>query len=170
MQYTHRFRIPPYPADDIDYAEPLDGEITLTNTGGVLLLRGHVATKLNLECGRCLEPLVEGVETELEEEFDLVTARNAYHQEEVQAVDEDSPASVIQGNVLNLGELLRQDLLLAAPLQPLCQEDCPGLDPATGRKRTGPVSEQEQEEVERDNPLRRLGEMLAAKRENEPSE
>ncbi len=164
MRYTHRFHIPPYPADDVEFAAPLTGEITLSNTGALLLLRGHVQTKLRLECGRCLTPIVEDVEADLEEEFDLVTSRNAFQQEEVQAVDEDTPASVIQGNVLNLGELLRQDLLLAAPLQPLCREDCPGLDPGSP---DGAEAARAEEPAAGDNPLRHLAELLEQKRRSD---
>lgn len=167
MRYIHGFEIPPHPADDIEYLAPLVGEVTLSNTGALLLLRGQVRTQLRLECGRCLEPVVQDLETELEEEFDLVTTRNAFYQEEVQAVDEDTPASVIEGNVLNFAELLRQNLLLAAPLQPLCREDCAGLD-ATGRKNVQPAATAEPAPDDvpgnGENPLRRLAALLAEKR------
>lgn len=168
MRYTHHFHIPPRAEDDLDLAAPLDGALTLTNTGGLLLLRGNVETTLRLECARCLAPVAQEVAADLEEEFDLVTARNAFHQEEVQAVDEDSPASVIQGNVLNLGELLRQNLLLAAPLQPLCREDCPGLD-LSGRVRSADAAPEADAGTRGDNPLRHLAQLLEEKRrvENE---
>ena len=164
MRYTHRFHIPPYPEDDIEYAAPLDGEITLTNTGALLLLRGQVRATLILECGRCLTPFEEEVTADLEEEFDLVTARNAFHQEEVRAVDEDTPAAVVEGNVLNLGELLRQSLLLAAPLQPLCREDCPGVGIPE------PVVDEGESALADDSPLRRLAKLWAENRgEADPS-
>lgn len=161
MRYTHRFHIPPYPADDMDAVAPLDGAITLTNTGALLLLRGAVETTLRLECGRCLARTEQPVRADLEEEFDLVTSRNAFQQDEVQAVDEDSPASVIRGNVLNLGELLRQNLLLAAPLQPLCREECPGLAPEDGEAATAEAGDAT---GAADSPLRHLAELLDAKR------
>jgi len=157
MQYTHRFHIPPHEADFIEYIAPLVGQVTLTNTGAVLLLRGDASTTLRLECIRCLVTTEQPVEAELEEEFDLVPGRNASHQEEVLAVDEDTPAAVIAGNVLDLGELLRQNLLLAAPTKPLCSEECPGLpNPAAGDEDDAapqvPVA---------DSPLRHLAELLA---------
>lgn len=161
MRYTHRFQIPPYSADDIVFAAPLVGEITLSNTGGLLLLRGNVAAKLQMECARCLAPFVQEVQTDLEEEFDLVTSRNAFHQEEVRAVDEDTPASVIEGNVLDLGELLRQNLLLAAPLQPLCREECPGV------ARNGQQEADMEAPPPDDSPLRHLAEMLEARKQGE---
>lgn len=165
MRYRHSFLIPPYPEDDIEYAGPVVGEITLTNTGGLLLLRGTVRANLRLECTRCLATVDADVESDLEEEFDLVATRNAFHQEEVQAVDEDSPASVIKANVLDLGELLRQNLLLAAPLQPLCREECAGIPDAGVVLRTADDEENgaPAESGGGDNPLRHLGEMLAAR-------
>jgi uncharacterized protein len=154
MRYTHRFDIPPHPADFVEYVAPLVGEITLSNTGAVLLARGRVQTTVRMECGRCLAPTDENVETDLEEEFDIVAKRNAFNQEEAHAVDEDTPASVIEGNVLNLGELLRQNVLLAAPSQPLCGEECAGLpNPAADTSEAEPLVA--------DGPLKRLAELLA---------
>lgn len=157
MRYTHRFHLPPRSVEDLEAVTPLAGTVTLTNTGPILLLRGDVSTALRLECGRCLEPTVQEVSAELEEEFDLIASRNAFHQEEVQAVDEDTPAAVIQNNVLDLGDLLRQNLLLAAPLQPLCREECTGID-LTART----TSVEENGASSSDNPLRRLAELMAA--------
>jgi uncharacterized protein len=156
MRYTHRFRIPPTHESDFEAVAPIEGEVTLTNTGAALLLRGRAATTLRLECARCLSPVDVPVTAELSEEFNLVTSRNAFHQEEVQAVDEDAPAAVISGNVLDLGDLLRQDLLLAAPLQPLCREECPGLiDQGTGEESGLAAAD--------DNPLRHLAEIWDAR-------
>jgi uncharacterized metal-binding protein YceD (DUF177 family) len=162
MHYTHRFAIPPQKVEDLDPVAPLEGEITLTNTGAVLLLRGQARTTLRMECSRCLNPTEQPVSTDLEEEFDLVMENNAFRQDEVQAKDDESGAPVISGNILDLAELLRQTLLVAAPWQPLCREDCPGLSDAVII-----ASEESDEATEpaRDNPLRHLGELWNA-REN----
>lgn len=174
MRYTHRFRIPPVSGaeEGLSLAGPMEGQLTFTNTGAALLLEGYVSAPLTVECSRCLSPTVETVESDIGEQFDLVTSSNAFHQEVVTAVDEDQPASVIEnGTVLNLGELLRQSLLLAAPLQPLCRAECPGIDLA-GHQGVG-YSTEDQEgaaepaDVRADNPLRHLAEMMAAKRSAE---
>ena len=170
MHYTHHFAFPAGNLDELATTAPTTGEITLTNAGALLILRGRVESTLDMECGRCLSPAAQPVEAELEEEFDLVPTNNTFHQEEVQAIDEDTPAAVIKGNVLNLVDLLRQNLLLAAPLQPLCREDCPGIlldNPAV----TVLVGEAAEAAIpvsaplaEADNPLRHLAELLEAKR------
>ena len=132
MQYRHKFALPPSAfvtgdATDLNAARTVAGEVILTNAGEALLLRGVAAASLWLECSRCLNRFEEPVETELEEEFSLISQFNAFRQEEIKAVDENTTASVIDGMVLDLAELLRQSLLLAAPWQPICREDCPGL-------------------------------------------
>ena len=165
MRYTHRFNVPPHPADFVEYVAPLVGEVTLTNTGAVLLVRGDVQTTVRMECGRCLAPTDQAIETDLEEEFDIVAKRNAFNQEEAHAVDEDTPAAVIEGNVLNLGELLRQNVLLAAPSKPLCRDECAGLpNPAAD------TSEAHGDTPAADSPLKRLAELLAAQRGEEPAD
>ncbi|GAB4459220.1 MAG: hypothetical protein OHK0029_21500 [Armatimonadaceae bacterium] len=165
MRYTHKFRIPPHEIPEFDTAAPVEGEITLTNTGDVLLLRGNAATVLPMECVRCLEMTEQKVEADLEENFPLVSSNTAYQQDEVSAVDEDETAAVISQNVLDLGDLLRQYLLLAAPLQPLCKENCVGLPEFAGLTLTEgglPDAEAEAVPVNPNNPLRNLAALLEA--------
>lgn len=157
MHYTYRFRIPPWDDAEFPAVAPTIGEVEITNAGEALLVRGHAATTLRLECARCLSPVETAVRAEIEEEFPLVADRNAYNQEEVKAVDEDAPAAVISGNILDFGDLLRQNLLLAAPLQPRCDPEC---------EVAGVLTEAEAEalaapsvETVADNPLRRLGDL-----------
>ncbi|MES2463683.1 MAG: DUF177 domain-containing protein [Armatimonadota bacterium] len=176
MHYVHRFQIPPLDGaeEGLTLAGPMEGQIRLTNTGAVLLVTGDVHAPLTLECGRCLTPTVAEVDADIEEQFDLVAASTASRQDVVTVVDEDTPASVIEGgSVLNLGELLRQNLLVAAPLQPLCREDCPGID-LSGHPGVAFSSEEDAGKSDEptplaaeDNPLRRLADLLAEKRRQE---
>ena len=105
------------------------------------------------------------VETDLEEEFELIAKSGAFHSEAVVAVDEDTPAAVMENNVLNLVELLRQNLLLAAPLQPVRDEDALPLGAFVWRDPAALASEETGAGAASANPLRRLGELLQAKNE-----
>lgn len=169
MRYTHTFHLPAGREEDFEAVAPIEGEVTLTNTGGLLLLRGRARTMLRLECGRCLAYTDQPVEAELAEEFDMVTSHNAFRQEEVQAVDENLGGSVIGGggNILELAELLRQNLLLAAPLQPRCTEECAGAVPGIIHTEGEP---DEPRSEGTDNPLKHLAELLEAKRRAEAEE
>ena len=161
MHYTHKFAFPPGAIADLEAVSPVTGQITLTNTGAILLLQGRAKTVLRLEDSRTLEPLDEEIEAELEEEFELISKTGAFNREEMQAVDDDEPAAVMEGNILNLAELLRQNLLLAAPLQPVSDEAVPlGAFVYRG---SGDDGDGGQEMANSSNPLRRLGELLQAK-------
>ena len=163
--YTHRFSLSHRAGDELDTETPITGEVTLTNSGAALILRGHAKTRLRLECGRCLRPVIEPVETDIEEEFDLVAEHSARsYADEVQAVDEDETGSVITGNVLNLGDLLRQYLLLAAPLAPHCHGGCIDVPmPASvGEFRSADVVITAPA-LQPDTPLKHLAQLLATK-------
>jgi uncharacterized metal-binding protein YceD (DUF177 family) len=176
MHYVHQFQVLPLEGaeEGLTLAGPMEGQIRITNTGAVLLIAGDVRAPLTLECARCLTPTVAEVDAEIEEQFDLVASTAASRQDIVTVVDEDAPASVIEdGHILNLGELLRQNLLVAAPLQPLCREDCPGID-LSGHPGVAFSSEEDAEIAEEnapllaaDNPLKHLADLLAEKRRQE---
>ena len=165
MHYAHTFAFPPGSIADLEAVSPIEGQITLTNTGAILLLQGRVTATLRLEDSRTLEPLDEEIEAELEEEFELVSKTGAFNREEMQALDEDEPAAVMEGNILNLAELLRQNLLLAAPLQPVGDDDVP-LG-AFVYKGSGDAADDGNESANSSNPLRRLGELLAQAKNEE---
>jgi uncharacterized protein len=93
----------------------------------MLLIRGPIHTTIEMECSRCLEPVRAPISADLEEEFDLHSVEDpARHGKEVQVVEEEL-GKVFDGKILQLDVLIRQAALLAAPLQPLCREDCPGI-------------------------------------------
>jgi uncharacterized protein len=160
MQYVHAFSIPAEAEPEISAATAIVGKVTLTNAGATLLLRGMASTQLATECGRCLEPRLEPVETELEESYDLIANPNGRH-DDVEAVDSENPeAPVISGTILNLGELLRQTILVAAPVTPTCGETCPNLKK---------LPRWSTEEATTRNPLSQLGELLRKSSENSDS-
>ncbi len=159
MRYVHRFGIPSEAIAELGAITPVTGVLTLTNTGAALLLDGTVAATLEMECTRCLSATRQTVEAELEEAFDLITENTAYAQGEVKIVDENVEAAVVEGTILNLGDLLRQNLLLAAPLQPLCEGGC-----SNGVS----VLEDELKPVITTTPLAGLGELWAKHHSDTP--
>ena len=157
MRYQHTVSIPAGTITELGAVSEIVGKAILTNTGAALLLSGKVSTTLEMECIRCLKPTRHAVDAELEESFDLIAENTAYAQGEVKVVDENVEAAVVEGTILNLGDLLRQSLLLAAPLQPLCQGGC-----SNGVS----VLEEELETTIISTPLSALGD-LWAKRQQE---
>lgn len=113
---------------DLRLAAPLDvrGELLKTRRG--ILLTMDYSTTLVLPCGRCLEDFQHDVEGQYQDELLLPAGELTRRTVEI---DEDAPR-IMADHTIALGDIVRQELLLAAPLQPLCQSDCPGLCPNCG--------------------------------------
>ena len=127
MRRVYDLHEPPYAEEDVEYLAPITGRITVTNTGTMLLVRGYIDTTIAAECSRCLAPVRAPIHADLEEEFDLQEVEDAaYHDKDVQVVEEEI-GRVFDGKVLQMDVLIRQAALIAAPLQPLCSESCPGI-------------------------------------------
>jgi len=116
---------------------PVRGKMSVSSTGRVLLLEGAVDTEVELVCFRCGMVYRQPVHAEFQEEF---VVRSPLAPGQGPRVEEEAPElHFFYENTLdlNLDELLRQSILLALPLKPLCADDCQGLCAQCGR----PLSE-----------------------------
>jgi uncharacterized protein len=126
----------------------LDGEDSFALTGGSLRchvergdddtihVRGRLHADVALHCGRCLE----GFSMALDQELDLFylpheAGQDQEEEDEVELSDRDVVVAYYEGDRLDLGEVIREQLFLAVPLSRLCREDCQGLCPHCGVNR-----------------------------------
>jgi uncharacterized protein len=108
------------------------GSVRLTRTNRGLLVQGRLYTLIEQECSRCLREIDYPVELEIEEEalptIDLATGV---------AIDTSAEPDVMRltdHHELELEGEVRDGILLAEPIAPLCREDCPGLCLICGRE------------------------------------
>ena len=94
----------------------LDLDLRLESVMEGVLVSGRALVPLAGECGRCLDPIASLLEVDLQELF-------AYAESD--ATDDETEHLV--GDLLDLEPTLRDAVVLALPLTPLCREDCPGL-------------------------------------------
>ena len=122
--------------DDDLFANDLDADIRLIRLNQRVLADGAVRANVALECVRCLTTFEQRVETTFSEPFlqshdvrsgaDLSTHRERRDDdEETDEADEESFV-IDEGHEMDLAEALRQNLVLALPMVPVCGEDCPG--------------------------------------------
>ena len=100
--------------------EPIDLSVRLESVHEGILVTADVATRYTGVCGRCLNEVAEGVRVAFQELF-------AYPGQEETDFE-------VQDDHVDLETLVRDSIVLSLPFQPVCQPDCPGLDPATGEK------------------------------------
>lgn len=85
---------------------------------GGILTRGTLHTVATGMCGRCLEDASHSLELEFCELF-AYSSDGAYDYE-------------VRDDTIDLEQLVRDTVVLALPFQPVCRDDCAGLDPRTG--------------------------------------
>ena len=116
--------------DDARHVEPLKGEVRLMRTPQSVFARGRMRTRLAVECSRCLEdadvPVRFNLEAEYFPEIDINTGHG------LPAPEDDLAFTINQNHELDLGEAVRQHLVLELPMQTVCREDCAGLCPRCG--------------------------------------
>lgn len=89
-----------------------------------VLLTGAVESKLTGECGRCLEAIDRPVKEEFQELF-LYENRQSDSEEEL---------FVLDGDLADLEIPVRDAVVLAMPLNPLCSPQCQGLCSECGER------------------------------------
>ncbi len=86
------------------------------------------------ECSRCLDPVSERVEVEIQELF-------AYS-----GTDEDD--FLVQDEQIDLEQVVRDAVVLSLPFQPVCSEDCLGLCLGCGEKILDPAQHVHEAQVD----------------------
>ncbi len=115
----------PAPADlgievlHVPEGSPVELDLRLEAVMEGVLVTGTARAGLAGECVRCLGPITDEIEVDLQELY-------VYGDHDTDP-DEDDEASKLQDDLLDLEPLLRDAVVLALPFQPLCQPDCPGL-------------------------------------------
>ena len=105
-------------------------EIRLTRTDRGILARTMLHTEVEVTCSRCLSQFICPLTLSFEEEFfptiDVTTGMP------LPVPDEPGCFSIDEHHILDLTEAIRQYVLLAIPMKPLCKDDCAGLCPNCG--------------------------------------
>lgn len=103
--------------------DPVIADVTLTSADGGIDVAATVATRWHSACRRCLRPVEGRLEVPVREVYRPAAARRGADDEETYELGTDH---------LDLEPLVRDAVLLALPLAPLCREDCAGLCPSCG--------------------------------------
>jgi len=114
----------------------LTGRFQIARRKGELFFEAAVDTVMRLQCSRCLTEFQQADRVDIE----LVVRQRSSPEQDMDAefVDSEAEAFLIDGDVIDPGEIILQELLLNVPMKPLCNEDCPGLCPTCGRPKSSP--------------------------------
>ena len=120
--------------ESVSIEGPVVGNVRVFRAARIIEAEGHVAAQLVSACGRCLAP----VETTLSVPFTLSYvehqgSRETETAEEVELNEDDLGLISYEGKEIDLRHDIDQELVMAIPLQLLCDDRCKGLCPSCGQ-------------------------------------
>ena len=120
-------------------------------------LEARLSYEQTLTCTRCLAPLTQRVEDEIELAIETSASEPMLGEHELST--SDLKTLFLEGEELDTTPILMEQLQLNIPMKPLCREDCAGLCPTCGADRNqAPCSCEESQTDPRWQALERLRE------------
>lgn len=109
----------------VDLASDVEIEFKLTNASSRILLEGYIRTSIFLTCSRCLEQYAQALDIRVNEEF-LPPGSSELETEKLGW--ENVSLFTYENDQIDIYEVIRQNILAAIPIKPLCSEDCSGIN------------------------------------------
>ncbi|MEU4984074.1 YceD family protein [Streptomyces sp. NPDC021969] len=108
---------------------PVELDLRLESVMEGVLVTGTARARAAGECVRCLEPLEQQLEADFQELFSYPDAddRGRPVAEPGDDAEDDEDRFFVEDGLIGLEPVLRDAVVLALPMQPVCQEDCQGL-------------------------------------------
>ena len=101
---------------------PVELDLRLESVMDGVLVSGTVEVGVEAECGRCLEPVTDRLEVEVQELFAYAPA------------DPDDEQPLLTGDFIDIEPLVRDAVVLDLPLNPVCDDGCLGLCATCGAR------------------------------------
>jgi uncharacterized protein len=112
----------------------LELDLRLESVVEGVLVSGEVSGPLVGECGRCLEPVSDRLAVQLQELYVYDGKHTDRRDLPADEADDEDEVSHMVGDLLDLEPALRDAVVLALPLTPLCDPDCAGLCAGCGER------------------------------------
>ncbi|MFJ3928415.1 YceD family protein [Streptomyces sp. NPDC090022] len=113
---------------------PVQLDLRLESVMEGVLVTGTARASAVGECVRCLEAVERELDTDFQEMFSYPDAddRGRVKAEPGDDAEDDEDRLFLEDGLFDLEPVLRDAVVLALPLQPVCREDCLGLCPECG--------------------------------------
>lgn len=131
-----------YPPGEIEFfdkqlrqatALEVNGTAELLGSTREIRVKGHMAVRMESDCDRCLAAALFPIDAD----FDLFyrPEGTGIRSEEAELGAGEVEIAYYSGDGLELKDILREQVLLALPMQRVCREDCKGICPVCGQDR-----------------------------------
>lgn len=114
-------------SERVNFPDPIEVDLSATLSGDEIICQGEVYTTVEIECSRCLEIYDLPIKADLQFVAQILDSPI-----DMPGDDEDFEVISKTQNILDISQRVRDAIVLAIPLKPLCSEDCKGLCPICG--------------------------------------
>ena len=109
-----------FDGEKIKFADKVKVQGIVSLDNDIIVLEANIKTELELQCSRCLDTFIYPIDIDIEERFtnnpDL----------------EDEGIMFVDGDTINITEVIENCIISTLPIKRLCKEDCKGLCPECG--------------------------------------
>ncbi len=124
-------------SDDVPFASNVQGLAHFTRVNHGIVVDAVLHAPVRLQCSRCLEEFDADLDLSFQERFvptvDVVTGQPVHDVAEDE--DEEEVYTIDSQHLLDLHEAIRQQAVMALPMQPVHDPGCLGLCPTCGVNR-----------------------------------
>ena len=105
-----------FEGEEIRAIEKVDVEGVAISENDVIVINASIKTKLKLNCSRCLDTFIYPIDIDIEERF----TNN-------KDLQNDEDIVFVEGDNLNITEIVENSIISTLPIKRLCDENCKGL-------------------------------------------
>jgi len=98
--------------------------------GDKFILEGEFQGGIKINCDRCLEPFHHDLKVRFRSVMALLSLYNDEADKEL--IEEDLDIDIIKADVIDLGDIVKEQIYLNLPMKMICSSDCRGLCPKCG--------------------------------------
>ena len=121
-----------FTGNDFRQSGPLVWSAHVERAGEEIRVTGSLTGAVEWSCSRCLEPAQCGISRSFDLFFRQRDEEFFDEDDDVELTEEDMRTSFFSGTQLEIGDVIREQVLLALPMKVLCRVDCKGLCPVCG--------------------------------------
>jgi len=112
----------------------VEGKAKVMRISQGVFVQCKLTAEVKLICSRCLDAFLYPISFTAEEEF--LPISDVSGDLALSSLEQSEEFTIDDKNILDLGELIRQYVLLNLPMKPLCRPDCPGMKEANSHGTT----------------------------------
>ncbi|MDW7771927.1 MAG: DUF177 domain-containing protein [Desulfobulbaceae bacterium] len=117
-----------FPEEQVQRSGPVSATLYLARKGeNKIVVRGKLKADVILACDRCLTEFAYAVDSPIDLILEVNDPEHHWRVQDLEGGRADIETVLLDSPEINIGEILREQVLLALPEKKLCRQSCAGL-------------------------------------------